>query len=181
MSHFVLPCGSSILFLSLPTPKPQGQRPDPQPVRRVEKVAGPQNSAAKTGGAGEAKATPEAAIPSTKQDATPKSAAPGGTEACMQTLPLILGMFALMYFLIIRPQQKQEKQRRAMLGALKKGDEIVTSGGMYGSIESLDERTVTVRVGLGEGMKIKFDRASISRVGAAVDEKAPEPDGRSKT
>lgn len=76
-------------------------------------------------------------------------------------LPLIL-MFAIFYFLLIRPQQKRQKQRNAMLAALKKGDQVITIGGIHGTIADLDEDTVTLRV--SENVKLKFDRNAINSV-----------------
>ncbi len=76
-------------------------------------------------------------------------------------LPLIL-MFAIFYFLLIRPQQKRQKQRNAMLSALKKGDQVITIGGIHGTIADLDEDTVTLRV--SENVKLKFDRNAINSV-----------------
>ena len=60
-------------------------------------------------------------------------------------LPLVL-MFAIFYFLLIRPQQKKAKQRNSMLGALKKGDKIVTIGGIHGTIVELKEDTAIVKI-----------------------------------
>ncbi|MCA1900730.1 MAG: preprotein translocase subunit YajC, partial [Candidatus Hydrogenedens sp.] len=60
-------------------------------------------------------------------------------------LPMILAFIAIMYFLMIRPQQKREKERREMLNALTKGDKVVTTGGMYGTVVDLSEDKVTLR------------------------------------
>ncbi|GAB7386521.1 preprotein translocase subunit YajC [Bacillaceae bacterium] len=76
-------------------------------------------------------------------------------------LPLVL-MFAIFYFLLIRPQQKRQKQRNAMLAALKKGDKVVTIGGIHGTIIDLDDDTVTIRV--SENTKIKFERTAVNHV-----------------
>ena len=66
----------------------------------------------------------------------------GGTEQ----IGLLLLMFAVLYFLMIRPQQKRAKQQETMLGALKKGDIVRTNGGVRGEITALDERDVTIEV-----------------------------------
>ena len=66
----------------------------------------------------------------------------GGTEQ----IGLLLLMFAVLYFLMIRPQQKRAKQQETMLGALKKGDIVRTNGGIRGEITALDERDVTIEV-----------------------------------
>ena len=62
-------------------------------------------------------------------------------------LPLIVGIFAIFYFLLIRPQQKQRRERETLLRAVKKGDRVVTTSGMHGTVVGLDEHTVTLRVG----------------------------------
>lgn len=80
----------------------------------------------------------------------------------LSILPLMVGMFAIMYFIVIRPQQKQKREREAMLGAMKKGDRIVTTSGLHGTVSALDEHTVTLRV--GDQMKLTFDRAAIGRI-----------------
>lgn len=74
-------------------------------------------------------------------------------------LPFIL-MFAVFYFLLIRPQQRKSKQRNAMLSQLKKGDKIVTIGGMHGTITEISDDTVVLRV--NDTTKITFDRSSIN-------------------
>jgi preprotein translocase subunit YajC len=80
----------------------------------------------------------------------------------MSVLPLMIGMFAIMYFLIIRPQQKQRKDREALLSAVKKGDRVVTSSGLYGTVVGLSEQTVTLRV--ADQVKLEFERSAIARI-----------------
>ncbi len=72
---------------------------------------------------------------------------PGGGAGCAaaQILPLVL-MFAVIYFLLIRPQQKQAKQHQTLLTGLKKGDEVVTQGGLVGRIHAVTDRIVTLEV-----------------------------------
>ncbi|MGZ9584763.1 preprotein translocase subunit YajC [Paenibacillus marinisediminis] len=76
-------------------------------------------------------------------------------------LPFVL-MIAVFYFLLIRPQQKKQKQRNAMLSAIKKGDKVITIGGLHGTILELTEDTVILRV--NDVTKLTFDRSSISHV-----------------
>ncbi|MFQ5506961.1 MAG: preprotein translocase subunit YajC, partial [Planctomycetota bacterium] len=76
-------------------------------------------------------------------------------------LPAIL---LLMYFMMIRPQQKQEKARRQMLAELKKGDHVVTGGGIHCQVVSIGEATVTVKFGSDPGQRFKIDRSGINRV-----------------
>lgn len=72
--------------------------------------------------------------------------APSGPAALLQFLPLIL-MFAAMYFLLIAPQRKKQKEHEKMLTTLKSGDEIITTGGIYGTITSVKEDRFIIRVG----------------------------------
>ncbi len=92
------------------------------------------------------------------QDATP-AAAPMG--ALGSFLPLIL-IFVVFYFLLIRPQQKRQKQHAAMLDALKSGDEVMTNGGIYGTITSVDDSN-TFTVEIANGVKIKVAKGGIAQ------------------
>ena len=68
-------------------------------------------------------------------------------------IPLVF-MFAIFYFLLIRPQQKKAKEHRALLDGLKKGDQVVTAGGMHGKISVLDDQLLTLEVAPGVNVKI---------------------------
>ena len=68
-------------------------------------------------------------------------------------IPLVL-MFAIFYFLLIRPQQKKAKEHRALLDSLKKGDQVVTAGGMHGKVTSLDDQIVMLEIAPGVNVKI---------------------------
>lgn len=74
-------------------------------------------------------------------------------------LPIII-LFAIFYFLLIRPQQKKAKEHKAMIENLKKGNRVVTSGGIYGTILSLDETTIGLEI--AEKVKIKVARGNIA-------------------
>ena len=76
-------------------------------------------------------------------------------------LPLIL-LFVVFYFLLIRPQQKQQKQRKEMISNLKKGDRVVTIGGVHGIIKEIDETNISLRV--AENINLKMSRAAVDRV-----------------
>ena len=80
----------------------------------------------------------------------------------MTTLLLMVGMFVVFYFLLIRPQQKRAKEHRALIAALAKGDEVVTAGGMVGKVTDLNDNYVTVEV--GEGVNVKVQRPAIQAV-----------------
>lgn len=82
--------------------------------------------------------------------------------------PLLL-MFVIFYFLLIRPQQKRQKNVQQMQSALKKGDKVVTIGGMHGLVDAIDESQVVVRS--TDGSKLTFDRNAIREV-RSVDRKS---------
>lgn len=81
---------------------------------------------------------------------------PGGSS----TWIVIILLFAVMWFFMIRPQRKQQKALEEMRKALKKGDHVVTAGGIYGTISEIDERTVLIKVD-GE-VKLRVDKNSVS-------------------
>jgi len=85
----------------------------------------------------------------------------GGQSAQNPMITFIMfgGIFVLFYFLLIRPQQKRQKQHREMVGNLKKGDEIVTAGGTLGRISDVSENFVTLEI--AEGVEIKVQRHSV--------------------
>jgi len=74
----------------------------------------------------------------------------GSTDQLFGFLPIIL-MFVVLYFLMIRPQMKRAKEHKTMLEALKKGDEVITAGGVVGRITKVGDSYVTVEVARGEG------------------------------
>ncbi len=86
-------------------------------------------------------------------------AAPAAGMDFMSFLPMIV-IFVLFYFMLIRPQQKRAKEQQAMLAALAKGDEVVTSGGMAGRITKVNEQYVTLD--LADGVEILFQRSAIA-------------------
>ena len=93
--------------------------------------------------------------------ATGKSSSPGGMLSML--LPFIL-MFVVMYFLILRPQKKKEKDRKSLLSRIKKNDKVVTSGGIHGLITSVRENEVILRVDDAKDVKVKVDRTAIVAV-----------------
>lgn len=89
------------------------------------------------------------------------TAAAGGGGIIMTIIPFVF-MIAIFYFLLIRPQQKKQKQRNAMLGQLKKGDKVVTIGGLHGTILEITNDIAVLRV--NDVTKMTFDRSAISHV-----------------
>ena len=99
-------------------------------------------------------------------------------------LPIVL-IFVVFYFFLIRPQNKKQKETQKMLDALKKGDKIITIGGIHGTISSVHEKTVIVKV--DDNCKIEFNRSAISSVikseaekAKAVEEKASKKEKKSE-
>jgi preprotein translocase subunit YajC len=86
------------------------------------------------------------------------AAQPGGL---ISFLPLIV-IFALFYFMLIRPQMKRAKEHRQLVAGLQKGDEVVTSGGLLGKITHIEDSFVTVRV--AENVEIKVQRHAVASV-----------------
>jgi len=84
-----------------------------------------------------------------------------GTGGFSAFIPLIL-MFVIFYFLLIRPQQKRSKDQRSMIANLKKGDRVITSGGLHGRITGLDDTTLTVEI--SDKVRVKIARGNISSV-----------------
>jgi len=85
-----------------------------------------------------------------------------GSDGLFSTLIMFMLIIGIFYFMILRPQQKRQKERQKLLEAIKKGDRVVTAGGMYGVIAGLDEKTVLVQV--ADNVKIKFERGSIGSI-----------------
>ncbi|UZW67380.1 preprotein translocase subunit YajC [Priestia flexa] len=79
-----------------------------------------------------------------------------------QAIWSLLLMFAIFYFLLIRPQQKRQKAVQQMQSELKKGDKVITIGGMHALVEAIDEGTVIVKT--TDGSKMVFDRAAIREI-----------------
>lgn len=100
------------------------------------------------------------------------AAAPAAGNYLTTIIPFVL-MFAVLYFLLIRPQQKRQKTRNAMLNQLKKGDKVTTIGGLHGTILEITDDIVVLRV--NDATKLTFDRSAVNAVSAqaaAVSEKA---------
>ncbi|MFQ5666030.1 MAG: preprotein translocase subunit YajC [Candidatus Binatia bacterium] len=98
-----------------------------------------------------------------------------GPPALVQFLPLIL-IFVVFYFLLIRPQQQKAKEHRGMLANLKRNDEVITSGGLYGKVVALGEKALTLEI--APNVRVRVDRPQIAALakGAA----APDPKERDK-
>ena len=100
---------------------------------------------------------------------TAGGSASGGASMIAQFLPLAL-IFVVFYFLLIRPQQKRMKDHKTKIDAVKKGDQVVTGGGLVGKVARVDD--VYVDVELAPGMKVKAVKATLSDV---IDPAAAKP------
>lgn len=84
----------------------------------------------------------------------------GGGGSMMSMFIMIAFVIAIMYFFMIRPQQKRQKEHQAMIESIKKGDRVVTTSGMHGSVTELDDKTYTVQI--ADNVKVKFEKAAIA-------------------
>lgn len=89
------------------------------------------------------------------------SAVGGAESSLMSFLPLIL-MFAVLYFIMIRPQMKRQKEHRNMLAAMAKGDEVITSGGIVGKVTKVSEAYVGVEI--SDGTEITVQKSAVSTI-----------------
>ena len=91
----------------------------------------------------------------------PQAAAPAGAQGFMSFVPFI-AVLAIMYFLMIRPQQKRQKEHQTMLDALQKGDQILTSGGIYGTVVGLRGNDVEIKI--ADDVKVRIIKSAIGTV-----------------
>jgi preprotein translocase subunit YajC len=106
---------------------------------------------------------------------SPLFAQQDGSGATM--LPIyLLGFAVIFYLLLLRPQRQQDQKRRAMIDALKKNDKVVTTGGIYGTVTSVDAVSdrIVLRIDDEKGVKVAFTRSSVARVIEASAEKPAE-------
>lgn len=97
----------------------------------------------------------------------PQGGGQQGWGALGSLIPLIL-IFVIFYFLLIRPQQKRVKEHKKMVENLKKGDKIITSGGIHGVIEAVGTNTVTVKI--AENVKVKLGKAYVAALRTTSEE-----------
>jgi len=86
----------------------------------------------------------------------------GGGGSMVTTLIMFGLIFFIFYFMILRPQQKRQKERQKLLNEMKKGDKIVTAGGIHGKIIALEDKTALVEI--ADNVKVKIEKASIGTV-----------------
>lgn len=95
----------------------------------------------------------------------------GGGAGGLTPILMIALLFGVMYFMMIRPQQKRRKEAEAMQSALAPGDEVVTIGGLYGTVTRVDDDTVSLEV--APGVETRYARPAIARVVAQADRNEP--------
>jgi preprotein translocase subunit YajC len=83
----------------------------------------------------------------------------GGLMSTLIMFGLIIGIF---YFLILRPQQKRQKERQRLLDAVKKGDKVITAGGLHATVAGMDDKTLLLQV--SDNVKLKFDRSAVASI-----------------
>ena len=92
----------------------------------------------------------------------------GGASGGFEGIFMLLAMFAIFYFLLIRPQQKRAKQHKEMIDALKAGDQVVTAGGIHGKVVAIQDKVLTLEV--ATGVRVKVNRTSIAGMSGVADE-----------
>ncbi len=85
-----------------------------------------------------------------------------GSESLLQGPLLLVGMFVVMYFIMIRPQMKRQKETKAMIEGLAKGDEIVTTGGVIGKVTKVGESIIGLEV--ANGVELQIQRGAVAQV-----------------
>lgn len=109
-----------------------------------------------------------------------QAAAPGRDAVAspiIQMLPFVL-IFVVFYFLLIRPQQQKQREHRAMLANLKRNDEVVTSGGLYGTVVNLTDAVVTVEI--APNVRVRIDRQQVASLAASAKKSGGENKERDK-
>ncbi len=92
----------------------------------------------------------------------------GSASGGLEGIFMLLAMFAIFYFLLIRPQQKRAKQHKEMIEAIKAGDQVVTAGGIHGKVVTVQDKALTLEI--ATGVRIKVNRVSIAGLSGAQDE-----------
>ena len=92
-----------------------------------------------------------------------QSAAQGQTGSTWMTMLMFGGIFVVMYFLMIRPQQKRQKELNKFREGLKKGDKVVTAGGIYATVKQTEENTNTILVEVDSNVTLRIDKSMVMR------------------
>jgi preprotein translocase subunit YajC len=98
----------------------------------------------------------------------------GSSQLLGVIFPFVL-MFIVLYFLLLRPQRKKENERKKMIDAVKKGDKVVTIGGMHGTVVQVKDDDLIIRIDPQKDICVKFTRAAVHRVVSAEKGEEPKP------
>jgi preprotein translocase subunit YajC len=123
-------------------------------------------------------ATPTAETQAEIQQSTGSDgAAPAEEAGSSNGFWIMLAMlFVFMYLFVIRPESKRQKKRKEFQSSISKGDQVVTAGGLHGTVAAIDEATITLKV--ADGVRLKFDRIAVSRTASSpVEENAAAAKG----
>lgn len=131
---------------------PQSRSDSPAPAPTGAGTTGPGTTGAPSGVTG---------VPTTGGGGTEQKAPAEGPCASTEIMWMMPMFIVLMYFMMIRPEQKRKKEQANLLSAIKVGESVVLLSGMHGIISALDEKTVTVRAGDGN---LVFDRSAVARI-----------------
>lgn len=88
-----------------------------------------------------------------------------GQQSMMPTIVMMVALFAIVYFFMIRPQNKKQKEIQNFRNALQVGQEVVTIGGIHGTVKSIDETANTVVLEVATGVKMRFEKSAIMPLG----------------
>jgi preprotein translocase subunit YajC len=86
----------------------------------------------------------------------------GGMSGIVSSLLPFLLIILVFYFLILRPQQKRQKERQKLLESVKKGDKVITSGGLHGTVEGVEDKSVLIKI--ADNVKVKVERSAVSTI-----------------
>jgi preprotein translocase subunit YajC len=92
----------------------------------------------------------------------PQGGSGAGGGSMVSTFVMFGAIFLIFYFMIIRPQQKRAKEREKLLASIEKGDKVITSGGVHGTVAGVEEKTVLLQV--TENVKLKIERSAIATI-----------------
>ena len=101
-----------------------------------------------------------------------ETASANSSSSFLSTIIMFGGMALIFYFLMIRPQQKKQKALQKMISEMKKGDRVVTIGGVYGTVHSVKESTVVIKV--DDNARIEFSKSAIASVISKAEQSEPE-------
>ena len=93
---------------------------------------------------------------------TPPGGGTGGGSSMVSTMVMFSLIIGIFYFMILRPQQKRQKERAKLLESIQKGDKVITVGGMHGTVIGLEDKIVLVQV--ADNVKLKFEKTAISTI-----------------